>query len=128
MERRQLLGDALAIDHQRLLARDFAHQKTGDHALLRNRQRRLDQLRRRLLPGEGRPGASGDDEALLLGCDGLWDTVSEQEAARLVAETVKQPAMIASRLVEAALAAGSDDNVTALVVLLRGQETAERIF
>ena len=68
------------------------------------------------------------DVALILGCDGLWDTLTLGEAARLVAETVKQPAMLASRLVEVALSEGSDDNVTALVVLLKGQSTLERIY
>lgn len=60
----------------------------------------------------------GEDEFLVLASDGLWDVLSNEEAVRLVQDTVKEPGMCARRLVAAALERGATDNVTALVAFL----------
>ena len=57
------------------------------------------------------------DKFILLGTDGLWDHVEYQDAIELVNDTVKQPALVARRLVTEALARGSRDNVSAIAVL-----------
>lgn len=46
------------------------------------------------------------DEFLVLGSDGLWDTLKPAEVVRLVQETVKHPAMCAKRLVAEAMQNG----------------------
>jgi serine/threonine protein phosphatase PrpC len=56
-----------------------------------------------------RPG-----DRLLLCSDGLWDMVTAAELSRLLASD-DRPILIARRLVEAANAAGGDDNIAALV-------------
>lgn len=43
---------------------------------------------------------------MVLGSDGLWDTLSPQAVIRLVHDTVKQPAMCAKRLVSEAMQNG----------------------
>ena len=57
-----------------------------------------------------RPG-----DRVLLCTDGLWDMVEDREIARLVLAAPDAPTA-ATRLIEAANAAGGDDNVTAVVV------------
>lgn len=69
-----------------------------------------------------------EDEFVVLGSDGLWDKVSNQEVVDLVHDTVKQPAMCAQRLVTEALARGGEDNVAVVVAFLRPVETTERIY
>ena len=80
-----------------------------------------------------------DDAFLILGCDGIWDVVSSQRAVELVAEALREdlqqrtqfgetnlPLMpptgalqaASERVVQAALAGGSTDNVSCLVVWL----------
>jgi serine/threonine protein phosphatase PrpC len=68
------------------------------------------------------------DQFLVLGSDGLWDVVSDQEAVGLVNDTVKDPALCAKRLVQEALARGSNDNVTAVVLFLQPKSTLEKVW
>lgn len=68
------------------------------------------------------------DQFLILGTDGLWDVITDQEAVGLVQDTVKDPALCAKRLVTEALARGSKDNVTAVVVFLQPKHTLERVW
>lgn len=62
------------------------------------------------------------DAALVLGSDGLWDVLSNADAAALVLECLAQPGAscrdAAARLVQEAQRRGSEDDITALVVLL----------
>lgn len=73
-------------------------------------------------------GLDSGDQFLILGTDGLWDVISDQEAVGLVQDTVKDPALCAKRLVQEALARGSQDNVTAVVVFLQPKHTLERVW
>jgi len=62
-----------------------------------------------------------DEQFLLIGCDGLWDTVSYQEAADFVFAQLKggaDPQAISEALVALARDAGSSDNITVMVVVL----------
>ena len=61
-----------------------------------------------------RPAAFGPGDRLLLSSDGLHDVVDETRLAQLLGTGA--PGVAAQTLVEAALAGGSEDNVTALVV------------
>lgn len=64
-----------------------------------------------------------EDEFILLGSDGLWQLLDSQAAVRLARSDLRAHAdagMAAEKLVEAALATNrADDNITAMVVLLR---------
>ncbi len=52
---------------------------------------------------------------LLLCCDGLWGMVSDDQLAQILASTAT-PQKACDRLIEAANAAGGQDNITAVVV------------
>ena len=75
-----------------------------------------------------------EDSFLVLATDGVWDQLSNGDAVRLVHDTVKEPAMCGRRLAAEALARGSRDNVTAVVLMLGSPEegsgggTAERVY
>lgn len=61
------------------------------------------------------------EEFLVIGCDGLWDTVTYQQAADLVFEKLgnhEDPQAISEALVLRAREAGSCDNITVMVVVL----------
>lgn len=64
---------------------------------------------------------SKKDQFVILGCDGLWDKVTYQDAVNFVFELIaqkKSPEEISAALCKLALDRGSLDNVTAIVVLL----------
>ncbi|KFM28949.1 Protein kinase and PP2C-like domain-containing protein [Auxenochlorella protothecoides] len=68
------------------------------------------------------------DDFVILASDGLWDVMTNQEAVCLVQDTVKHPTMCAQRLVEAALARGSGDNITCIVAMLGlGEESMHEV-
>ncbi|TNN43194.1 Protein phosphatase 1F [Liparis tanakae] len=79
---------------------------------------------------------SGDEDYVLLACDGFFDAVDPSEVPRLVLDALRQPAdpegdappdqsqdavglRVARRLVSHAKAAGSSDNITVMLVFLR---------
>jgi hypothetical protein len=71
---------------------------------------------------------SAADEWLLLACDGVWDVLSDDDAAAIVLETADAAAKeagaadaAAAALVDAALAAGTTDNVSVLLVRLQSR-------
>lgn len=58
----------------------------------------------------------GEEDFLILGCDGLWDNLSEDEIAIAVYRQIKADPenleLVTQKLVEIAKAAGSSDNIT----------------
>jgi serine/threonine protein phosphatase PrpC len=67
------------------------------------------------------PDGSKDCPFLILACDGVWDVLSDQEAADLVLLKFKEKGPFegaAKLLVDTAIEKGSADNVTAIVVFL----------
>lgn len=59
-------------------------------------------------------------DRLLLCSDGLWEMVRDGELASLVAKSTERPSYITTDLIRAALAQGGKDNVTALVIMIPG--------
>lgn len=69
----------------------------------------------------------GSEDYLILACDGFWDTVSPDEAVRVVSDHLQEntgdTTMVAHKLVASARDAGSSDNITVIVVFLRDPRT-----
>jgi len=76
---------------------------------------------------------SAQDNFVILACDGLWDIMNDQQAVELVGECLRELTPIARRLeaegrsvaeilarmlVEEALARGSNDNISCVVIFL----------
>ncbi|XP_044271557.1 proteoglycan 4-like [Tribolium madens] len=65
----------------------------------------------------------GGEDFLILACDGLWDYLSEDDAARTVYEMVcnnpDKTDLISERLVQLSKDRGSADNISVIVVFLR---------
>ena len=65
---------------------------------------------------------TAEDEFIILGSDGLWDVMTEEDAVRFAREELRaynDVVMASDKLVEVALKRHTDDNVTAMVVSLR---------
>jgi serine/threonine protein phosphatase PrpC len=67
------------------------------------------------------------DERLIMGCDGLWDYLSDQCAVDLLHQRHITDATAASEiLVKEALRRGSDDNITIIVLNLNLSDSVDR--
>ena len=55
---------------------------------------------------------------LIVGCDGLWDVMQDQDAVDFVIERLAEKELVAKFLVEEALKRGSTDNITVSVAFL----------
>lgn len=64
-----------------------------------------------------------DDRFLILACDGVWDVLTDQQACDCVAASLARPdgsaEAAAKKLVGDAYAAGSTDNISAVVAVIR---------
>ncbi|EGW32407.1 uncharacterized protein SPAPADRAFT_71828 [Spathaspora passalidarum NRRL Y-27907] len=62
---------------------------------------------------------TADDEFMILGCDGVWDVVSDSRACKLVADLFAQgndPKTAAKKLCQLAMDNSTTDNVTVMIV------------
>ncbi|XP_045789482.1 probable protein phosphatase 2C 13 [Trifolium pratense] len=67
-----------------------------------------------------------EDEFLIIGCDGIWDVMSSQEAVSLVRRGLRRhddPQQCARELVKEALRLHTTDNLTVIVICLSPVET-----
>ncbi|ELU09747.1 hypothetical protein CAPTEDRAFT_44132, partial [Capitella teleta] len=64
---------------------------------------------------------TGDEDYLVLACDGLWDCVTEEQVVRHVHQHMqtKGRATLAQSIVKLAIESGSSDNISVIVVLLK---------
>jgi len=69
------------------------------------------------------PVPSHQDSFILLGCDGVWDELSDYEACSIVHhfsyQGSNEPHRLASALRDYAYFFGSDDNISAMVIKLK---------
>lgn len=68
------------------------------------------------------------DEFLVCATDGVYDSLTNKEVLQTVRDTAKDPGLAAKRIVGQALAKGSKDNITCVVVFLREFDAVDRIF
>jgi len=59
-----------------------------------------------------------EDQMLIIGCDGLWDVLTNQQAAEVALRHLDDPVSAAIRLRDTAYLLGSTDNISVIVVLL----------
>jgi len=64
------------------------------------------------------------DRFIILGCDGIWDVISNDTAVAIVANAHGKKQDAAKALVRAALQAGSTDNMTVVVIKFVGPQHA----
>ena len=64
----------------------------------------------------------GTEKFLIIACDGVWDTLSNDQAVACV-DAALGSANPAEVLVKKAFDAGSDDNITAAVIIFEKDET-----
>eukprot|EP00158_Paraphelidium_tribonemae_P002591 Partr_v1_DN25501_c0_g1_i2_m20481 putative phosphatase 2C len=66
----------------------------------------------------------GDDEFLILACDGVWDVMADQEAVDLIRH-IRDPQEAAEAMVKQALDAHSTDNISCMVIRFCHDRTAD---
>lgn len=70
---------------------------------------------------------SDDDEFLILATDGVWDVISDQGAVDIAQNSAKSTDILCKRLQQAALDAGSKDNISVAVVLFRAEQGVAKL-
>lgn len=75
----------------------------------------------------------GDDEFVLICCDGVWDVMKSQDAVTFIHEALAKPnvktlAEALEMMLDACLAKGSNDNMTAAIVAFPGWAAEQNYF
>ena len=68
------------------------------------------------------------DEFMIIATDGVFDTLSNDEAIKAVRDTAKDPGLAAKRICGEALNNGSGDNISCIVVFLKDFGQVDKIF
>mmetsp|Transcript_16962 Transcript_16962/g.31211 ORF Transcript_16962/g.31211 Transcript_16962/m.31211 type:complete len:116 (-) Transcript_16962:71-418(-) len=68
--------------------------------------------------------SAGQDQFLVLACDGIWDVMTNEDVIETVGGYLRElgegdPLLICEELIEECLAKGSRDNMSALTLILR---------
>lgn len=72
---------------------------------------------------------SSDAEFVVLGCDGVFDVLQDEDVCRIVKENCQDCASCAEHVVQEAVDQGSTDNITVIVVGLKPvKEWSCRVF
>lgn len=70
-----------------------------------------------------------DDQVLIIGCDGIWDVMTNEQATAFVLKAVRNgssPVEIAEKLIDVCLRRGSTDNMSVIIVLFDEGTTKPR--
>lgn len=71
----------------------------------------------------------GAEDCLLVCSDGLWEMVHDPQIAAILATPTSDPSLIASALIQAALAGGGVDNISAIVAqMIKEEEKRQERF
>lgn len=62
---------------------------------------------------------------MIIGCDGLWDVVTDAEAVEVVSEHVHEPLIASALLRDYALLHGSGDDITVIVAAFSNNMSKE---
>ncbi|KAK4380155.1 hypothetical protein RND71_002017 [Anisodus tanguticus] len=71
-----------------------------------------------------------EDEFMIIGCDGIWDVMSNQEAVNIVSRELRlhnDPQQSARELVNQALCRDNNDNLTAIVVCFTNPDCLDSV-
>ena len=104
-ERQRLLKAGISVAHNRVDGRVAVSRAIGDHAFKAIISH----------PTVSRYEINPVTKALIIGCDGLWDVVTDAKAAAIV-RAAGDPHTASRRLVDEAKSKGSVDNISVLVV------------
>lgn len=70
------------------------------------------------VPYISRTELTSDDTHIVVACDGIWDVLTDEKVAQLISQTPDDCSAAANLLVERALADGSMDNISVMVIKL----------
>jgi len=118
-ERRRILAAGGFVESARVDGQLALSRAMGDSQYKTNIQLPADQQKVIAVPDMS-VEKLGKDDFLLVCCDGIFESFTNEETVRFVHEKLKtcdDPAMVMALLLDAVLAAGSKDNMTALLIL-----------
>lgn len=72
--------------------------------------------------------ATKGDDFIVLASDGVWDTLNDETVCRAVRNTAKECGLAAKRIGGDALAAGSSDNISVVVIFLKDFDQHQDVF
>nr|GEX43071.1 probable protein phosphatase 2C 49 [Tanacetum cinerariifolium] len=117
--------DCRAVISRKGVAKQISH----DHRPSNLQEKKSGGIRRLLCRWMTQMVLSDDDEFMIIGCDGIWDVMSNEEAVGLVRRQLMQhndPERCARELIDQALHLHTRDNLTAIVVCFSSQIKAPR--
>jgi len=121
-ERQRIVSAGGSVDFNRVNGQLAVSRAIGDFSFKRNTAKALEDQMVSANPDTKLENLNGEDEFLIMACDGIWDVMSNEDAVKFVRKKLKETdevAKICESLIDRCLDLGSKDNMSVIIVVFK---------
>jgi protein phosphatase 2C family protein 2/3 len=121
-ERQRIISAGGSVDFNRVNGQLAVSRAIGDFSFKRNTAKALADQMVSAEPDTKLEQLNGQDEFLIMACDGIWDVMSNEDAVKFVRKKLKETdevSKICENLIDKCLELGSKDNMSVIIIVFK---------
>jgi len=121
-ERQRIISAGGSVDFNRVNGQLAVSRAIGDFSFKRNTAKALADQMVSAEPDTKLEQLNGQDEFLVMACDGIWDVMSNEDAVKFVRKKLKETdevSKICENLIDRCLELGSKDNMSVIIIVFK---------